>query len=97
LILWAAYPADSTDLSDHNLAVTSIYASNDGLATVQEIIASQARLPDDAVYTTITGGNHAGFGWYGTQNGDGQAEISKASQQEQIADATVDFLESLGQ
>lgn len=97
LILWAAYPADNTDLSDHNLAVASIYASNDGLATVQEIVDSQTQLPDDAVYTTITGGNHAGFGWYGTQNGDGQAEISKASQQEQIADATVDFLESLGQ
>lgn len=97
LILWAAYPGDNNDLSEADVKVASIFASNDGLATPQEITDSQQRLPSDAVYTSIPGGNHAGFGWYGTQSGDGQAEISKTSQQDQITDATVDLLESLGQ
>jgi len=96
LILWASYPAENTDLSDSDLAVLSIYASNDGLATPQDIEASRARLPKDTTWVEINGGNHAGFGWYGPQNGDGPLEISKAEQQGQIVFATVEFLDRIG-
>ena len=37
LALWAAYPAGDTDLTDADPLVASIYASEDGLATVDEI------------------------------------------------------------
>ena len=95
LALWASYPAENTDLSDLNLAVISIYATNDGLALPEEILSTQPRLPADARFMAIPGGNHAGFGWYGIQGGDGELEISKTEQQSQIVSATVSFLVGL--
>jgi hypothetical protein len=96
LVLWAAYPAENNDLSGANLGVLSVYASNDEVATSEEIQDSKTRLPENTIYVNIDGGNHAGFGWYGPQNGDGALEISKESQQEQIVSATVMFLQNLG-
>jgi pimeloyl-ACP methyl ester carboxylesterase len=95
LVLWASYPADSNDLSSQNLSVISIYASEDGLASLEEIESSRELLPSSAIFVEIQGGNHAGFGWYGDQNGDGQALVSKEDQQRQIVDATVEFLRTL--
>jgi pimeloyl-ACP methyl ester carboxylesterase len=92
LALWAAYPPGGTDLSDADLAVTSIYATADGLTTLDEIEASRAQLPPDTEFVEIAGGNHAGFGWYGEQDGDGTAEISREEQQAQAVDATLDLL-----
>ncbi len=97
LVFWASYPAGNNDLSKSDLEVISIYATNDGLATIQDIDASRANLPDETSYVEIQGGNHAGFGWYGPQNGDGQAEITKTNQQEQIINVTIIFLEGLNQ
>jgi hypothetical protein len=95
LVLWGAYPPDGTDLSDADLAVTSVYASEDGLSTVAEVEASAARLPADSRFVLIEGGNHAGFGWYGPQNGDGEATISREEQQDQTVAATLELLETL--
>jgi hypothetical protein len=95
LVLWASYTAASNDLSESDLAVISIYASNDGIAALQDIQDSRARLPTNSTFVEIQGGNHAGFGWYGPQNGDGEREISKDDQQDQIVRATTAFLNSL--
>ncbi len=95
LVLWASYPAKNNDLSDPNLAVLSIYASEDGLSTLDKIDASKPLLPPDTTFVEIKGGNHAGFGWYGPQKGDGEAIISKSEQQAQIATATAAFLNAL--
>jgi pimeloyl-ACP methyl ester carboxylesterase len=95
LVLWASYPADSNDLSSENLSVISIYASEDALASLEEIESSRRFLPSTATFVEIEGGNHAGFGWYGDQNSDGQAWLSKDEQQRQIVDATVAFLRAL--
>ena len=97
LVLWASYPAGSNDLTDSSLPVLSVFASNDGLATLEDIADSQNRLPASTIFVEITGGNHAGFGWYGDQNGDGVASLSQAEQQNQIVQATVTFLQSIGQ
>ena len=97
LVLWASYPAGSNDLSGSGLQVISIYATNDGLATIQDIEASRPNLPDNTRFVAIIGGNHAGFGWYGPQNGDGEAEIAKTEQQGQIVSATAQFLSDLNQ
>jgi hypothetical protein len=40
----------------------------------------------------IKGGNHAQFGNYGVQEGDGVASISREAQQEQAANAMLAFL-----
>ncbi len=90
LVLWASYPAD--DLSDSNIPVISIYGSNDGLTTVEDIEDSKEDLPPDTRYVEIEGGNHAQFGWYGDQRGDNEASISREEQQEITVNETVEFL-----
>jgi hypothetical protein len=95
LALWAAYPPDGTDLSASDLVVSSISASEDGLATPADIEASAARLPAATTFVEIAGGNHAGFGSYGEQSGDGQATISQADQQAQVVAATLAVLEAV--
>lgn len=95
LVLWAAYPASSNDLSGSGLKVVSIYASEDGLATRDKIDASRSLLPADTRWVEIAGGNHAQFGMYGGQPGDGAALISPAEQQRQAAEATLSLLREL--
>ena len=92
LVLWASYPAASDDLSGTELAVTSVYGTRDGLATLDKIDASRPLLPPDTSWVAIDGGNHAQFGWYGPQRGDNEATISRKEQQEQIVDATEQLL-----
>jgi predicted alpha/beta-hydrolase family hydrolase len=92
LVLWAAYPAESNDLSGRDLLVTSIYGTMDGLATVDKIAASRSLLPAPTTWVAIDGGNHAQFGWYGDQSGDNPATISRLDQQTQTVRATVALL-----
>jgi dienelactone hydrolase len=95
LALWAAYPAGNNSLADSSAVVTSISATNDGLATPDKIEASRPLLPPDTTWLAIEGGNHAGFGYYGPQGGDGEATIPREDQQRQTIDATVQMLRSL--
>jgi hypothetical protein len=95
LALWAAYPASGDDLSHSGLRVVSISGSRDGLATREKIEASRQLLPADTTWISITGGNHAQFGWYGDQAGDNPASISRSAQQDQIVAATLALLESV--
>ncbi|MFQ3565372.1 MAG: alpha/beta hydrolase [Aggregatilineales bacterium] len=96
LALWAAYPEEGADLSMRNdLQVVSIFASEDGLATLDKIEESRALLPPMTEFVLIDGGNHAGFGWYGEQDGDGVAAISREEQQAITVEATIAMLERL--
>ncbi len=95
LILWAAYPSKTDDLSGWAGQVTSISASLDGLSTPEKIAASKAILPPDTDYVVIEGGNHAQFGDYGEQKGDNPARISPDDQWGQIISATLIALENL--
>jgi pimeloyl-ACP methyl ester carboxylesterase len=95
LVLWASYPAASDNLSGYALAVTSIYGTQDGLATKDKIDASRPLLPPATQWIAIEGGNHAQFGWYGPQSGDNPASISREEQQAQIVAATLKLLDKL--
>ena len=97
LVLWAAYPAESDDLSGSGLKVVSIYGTRDGLATADEIDTSRPRLPVTTRWVAVEGGNHAQFGWYGPQPGDNPATISRAAQQQAIVAGTVQLLQTLGE
>lgn len=92
LVLWAAYPAGSDDLSTSSLKVVSISGSEDGLATKEKIDASRALLPGGTQWVVVEGGNHAQFGWYGEQAGDNPAKISRLDQQNQIQVATLSLM-----
>jgi dienelactone hydrolase len=95
LIFWAAYPASSDNLAGQEIVVASIYATLDGLATVEEVLASASLLPAGTSWTPIEGGNHAQFGWYGDQPGDNPAAISREEQQQQVIEASLTLLEQL--
>jgi len=95
LVLWAAYPASGTDLSEDTLLVTTIHGSNDGLVSDSQIEDSLNLLPDSTLRIEIAGGNHVQFGWYYDQGGDNAATITREQQQSQIFDATLQLLESV--
>lgn len=87
----AAYPADSTDLSALPITVVSIYGTEDGVSG-DVFMESLHRLPKGAVLAVIEGGNHAQFGYYGPQKGDGTATISREEQQRQAAASILELV-----
>lgn len=89
LILLAAY--STSDLSDKNLKVLSLYGSNDQVMNRDKYEKCFDHLPN-ATEIIIEGGNHAGFGFYGQQKGDGVATISKQQQLEKTVEAIVNFV-----
>lgn len=89
LVLFGSYCAN--DLSDSGLKVLSISGSNDGLSTPEKIDSAAHFVPEDAVFVEIDGGNHAGFGDYGVQPGDGVASIDSEQIRAAITEALVQF------
>ena len=92
LVLWAGYPAEGDDLSKSSLASASIFGTNDGLITDQDILASVSLLSESNLFQMIDGGNHAQFGWYGDQTGDNPAGITRDEQQKMVVESTLDIL-----
>jgi pimeloyl-ACP methyl ester carboxylesterase len=83
VLIGTSHPKEEMfDLSDITLSVTKIYASNDGLASVEEVETNAIYLPEDRNWVLIEGGNHSQFGYYGVQLGDNSAGISREQQQE---------------
>ena len=81
LVLLAAY--STADLAQADLAVLTLVGSEDGVVDWDRLEECAANLPADAQTVVIEGGNHANFGSYGVQEGDGQATISSSTQQEE--------------
>ena len=75
VILLAAY---STELLE--IPVLSIYGSEDGVLNMEKYEKYRTNLPADFEEHILEGGNHAGFGFYGPQEGDGTATISGREQ-----------------
>ncbi len=91
LVLWAAWPAENNSLAGVDLPILSVYGTKDmGLEGIEN---SKDLLPPQTQWVVIEGGNHAQFGWYGPQPGDGVASISREEQQKQIVAATLAFLQ----
>jgi hypothetical protein len=95
MALLASYPASSDDLTQSGVQVASIYATNDGLTTAEDIEASKLLLPEDTAFVSIEGGNHGQFGWYGEQRGDNPATISRDDQQSQVLEAVLALFSEL--
>lgn len=94
VVFLASYPAESTDLSGLPVSVLSLYGTEDGV-TGDVFEESLPRLPDATTLGVIEGGNHAQFGHYGPQDGDGVASISRDEQQQLTADAILRLIETL--
>ena len=89
LILLASYSA--SDISQSELNVLSIFGSKDGVLNMDSYRSSRSNLPADFSELILSGGNHAGFGNYGPQKGDGTAEITPEQQQAETAEAVAEF------
>lgn len=91
LLLLAAY--STADLNGTGLDVLSVYGSEDGVLNMSKYDEYRQNLPEDTTTEmVIEGGNHAGFGDYGAQEGDGEAAVNGEKQREVTAEAFMDIL-----
>lgn len=90
LVLLAAYASDS--LKESGLHVLSIYGSKDRVLNMEKYRKNKKNLPENHEEIIIEGGNHAYFGMYGTQSGDGKATISNVTQILKTADCIAEFI-----
>ena len=87
LILFAAYPTNEIEKP-----VLSIYGSNDNVLNMEKYNDSKDLIKNNFTEFVIDGGNHAQFGYYGNQSGDGIAQISPELQQNQAANKIISFI-----
>ena len=78
LVLLGAY--STKDLSGYDVSVLSIYGTNDGVMNRKKYKRNLSNMPLRFSEYIIDGGNHAYFGAYGEQRGDGEAAISDREQ-----------------
>lgn len=91
LLLLASY--STADLSETGLSALSVYGSEDGVMNREKYAENLPHLPTNCKEIVIEGGNHAGFGVYGAQEGDGTATITVTEQINQTADHVAAFWE----
>ena len=90
LFLLAAYP--NVDLSDSGLQVLTAHGTADHILNMEKYNKGMEMLPMDTTKLVIEGGNHANFGNYGPQKGDGTPEISRQEQLEKTVDAITELM-----
>lgn len=87
LILISAYPT-----SKISKPVLSIYGSEDKVLDLDKYSESKELIKSNFTEFVINGANHAQFGNYGNQSGDGIAKISAKDQQNQSANKIFEFV-----
>lgn len=95
LIILAGY--STADLSQSSLPVLALYGSKDKVMDAEKVAEYRSNLPANTIEETILGGNHAQFGRYGEQDGDGQAEISIEEQLNNTITSIHEFISQLNQ
>lgn len=93
LILLGSYFPGSVDISETDLNVLSITAEFDEVLDWDNYEARKTLLPSGSVHVMIAGGNHANFGYYGSQRGDGDATISRLKQHQLVVAEIVSFID----
>ena len=90
-VLLAAYPT-----GELSTPVLSMYGSEDQVLNIDRYNKTEADglWPDDITEIVIEGGNHAQFGNYGVQKGDGKSGINEAVQQKETAEAVSGWIKS---
>jgi hypothetical protein len=90
LILLAAYSTE--DLTRTGLQVCSLYGDRDGVLNLEKYAMYRSNLPEDTQEQILEGGNHAGFGSYGHQEGDGESQLDAGAQIQWTADRILSFI-----
>lgn len=89
LVLLAAY--STAELPEH-LSVVSVYGSEDKVLNMESFEEGRGYMPENYTELCIEGGNHAWFAYYGEQEGDGTASITREEQQKQTVDAILNII-----
>ena len=92
VVLLAAYP---TQKMDDSIRLLSIYGAEDGVLDHDAYEDAKKYFPLEYTEKIIDGGNHAGFGNYGAQSGDGEASITAKEQQTQTTFAVIELVKSM--
>ena len=92
VVLLAAYP--SSKISD-STPLLSIYGSEDKVLQKDAYNNAKSNFPKNFEEVVIAGGNHAYYGNYGEQSGDGKATITREKQQDDTVSAIVAFAKGL--
>ena len=74
------HPPGATKPLDQHLAVLELHGSEDGVLNRDKLEQGRQYLPSSALAEELPGGNHAQFGDYGPQKGDGAATVSREEQ-----------------
>ena len=89
LVLMGAYPM--TEVPD-GINFLSVIGSEDGIINTENYEKYRANWPKSTSHETrIHGGNHAGFGNYGKQDGDNDATIKPKTQWRMTVEAFLEF------
>ena len=92
IVLLASY---STASIPQNIALCSIYGSNDGCLDSEQYEKNKANFPAVSEEYVIDGGNHAQFASYGVQKGDGTATISPDAQVHETSEIICGFAKKI--
>ena len=93
-LLGTSTPKD-IDLSNFSIPTIKLYAENDGLASVEEVMKFKDKLPKNTKLILIQGGNHSQFGFLGRLFLDDKPSISLEEQQQRTLEALVSFLNEI--
>ena len=91
VVFLASYPNKPLD---NKYKALSIYGSEDKVLNLKEYNSHLSNFPTGYTQKIIEGGNHANYGYYGNQKGDGKALISREQQINLTVNYVVDFLNS---
>ena len=91
LILLGSY--STADLSATDLAVLSVFGSEDEVMNHEKYQDNKSNLPSDFTEYVIEGGCHAYFGMYGAQDGDGMPAITNEEQIRITVENIVEIME----
>ncbi|MFP4977953.1 alpha/beta fold hydrolase [Paenibacillus sp. CN-4] len=91
----ASYPDAKGSLRKTTLSVLSVLGTEDSVIDREAYREGRNYLPDNTVYYTIEGGNHAQFGSYGPQKGDGEARIPETRQRDITVRTLLDWMGNL--
>jgi len=90
LVLFASYAT-----GEISKPVLSIYGSEDKVLNMKSYNESMDMYTGNFTEFVIDGGNHAQFGYYGNQSGDGSSTISAKTQQKESVNEILDFIHHL--
>ncbi len=92
VLVGTTHPRDF-DLSAFPGVAVKVYGTADGVARQAQSEANRSLMPKASIWVGIEGGNHAQFGDYGPQPGDGKATLPRVEQQARTRSALHEVLQ----